>query len=249
MNSKCTDETIFGGKGKRLHEAFLSLPPDFDAIRKNLADWELPSEVLSRIVCEIVDEKCRWECMKMWDTDDGCLEYKLQDSCDAIANELVTFYLPEIITILLDYGMNPNDIDLGSGYPRNIMELLQHVQYKDYAARCVKLLLEHGGDPNLDVDEGPICAICEGDVIFNVIEGQHLLEFEIPYWFVLMGFGGLAVDNQIPVDMIGDYKLEIFKDYDKYDYRIEFREKGDEKADYWTLYIYEKDTGIDVATL
>ena len=242
------DNTSYDFKANRLRDAFLSLPPEFDAIRKNLTDWKLPSEALSYIACEIVDEKCRWECMKMWDTDNGWLDHKLQESCVAVDEELVTSYLPEIITMLLDFGMDPNEIDSGNSYPRNIMHLLQHVQYKDYAAQCVKLLLEHGGDPNLDLDEGPLCAICEGDVIFDVMEGQHLLEAEIPYWYVLMGYGGLANDNRTPVDMIGDNKLEIFKDYEKYDYRIEYQEKSNRKYT-WTLYIFEKETGIDVATL
>ena len=60
---------------------------------------------------------------------------------------------------------------------------------------------------------------------------------------VLVGFGGLIVDGKSPVKMCDGYQVEIFRDFEKFDYRITYNTKE------FDMEIFEKETGTIVATV
>lgn len=235
----------------------LKLPPKFHTIQEKLAKWKLPSEVLSRVACTLVSDYCfveyewaitHWEELR---NEDYLLEKEeLSKKGISMEERLVSFYLPEILRLFLDFGMNPNE-SVGEEREReNIMKSLEYVDYKDYSARCLKLLLERGGDPNLVFDGLSIIDDVDSDVFIHShnyimhedIEDYEILQRIVPYWLVLIGYGTrYNMSGSLPVTMLNGCQPEIFRKYYDYDWRID-RTNSD-----WKISIVEKATGNIVA--
>ena len=62
------------------------------------------------------------------------------------------------------------------------------------------------------------------------------------YRLVMVGFGGTINNGQNPVEMCNGLKPDIFKEFEKYDYRIKRSEEDFE------MEIFDKETKITVAT-
>jgi hypothetical protein len=228
--------------------ALLNLPPDFKAIREKLARWGLPSEVLSSVACYIADNFCSNEYQDALESDGVLHGRKVRDESGNIIKEnLVSFYLPEMLAALLDSGMNPNDFI--ESRKVNIMWLMKYVDYKDYAARCLKLLLERGGNPNILVCGESLFELTHSYILLDVMESElnQFLSKEVPYWLVLLGFGGCWSDGRLPVTMQDGYQPEIFRNYDAFDWKIESQGSPNEDGTFWTMHIFNKSTGTVVA--
>ena len=63
------------------------------------------------------------------------------------------------------------------------------------------------------------------------------------FWLVLIGFGGVIKGDKLPVNMRENYAPHIFKDFEKFDYRITYTEQD------YELQIIDKETNIVVATV
>ena len=250
------DEKYSDERMNELQEAILVLPPDFDAIREKLSAWNLSSLALSTVAFDFVEDEC---INNVWEKTD-------RHSPDEKPS---VFYLPEILSLFLEFGMNPNDLVGPEHDPSNIMFLFIYMDYDNYAAKCMTILFDHGGDPNLVVDIDSVFSDAAFDVWFHANEGYHrsALRHEVPLWLVLIGYGGRFRDGSLSVAMQNDYSPEIFKDYDKFDWYIEWageavpshipddseydrctgleQQKGE---DPWKMYIFDKETGRVVAT-
>lgn len=234
---------------KKLIFILTALPPDFTLAKRLLNEWALPSEVLSRVACDIVENQCFCEYQDALGNDylPQTVE-KLDGKGVIIDKKLVSYYLPEILALLLDFGLNPNDV-LGEKHNQsNLIEALKYVDYKDCAAHCVKLLMEHGGDPNLIVDGESIFESVDFDVVIDISE-RYNRPHVIPYWLVLIGFGGHLNADKKPLTMSKGYGSEIFKNYNLFEWRIEWVNPTLEHRDRWIMHIYEASSGIEVAML
>ena len=63
------------------------------------------------------------------------------------------------------------------------------------------------------------------------------------FWLVLMGFGGRIKGDRCPVRMCNGHTQTIFRDFEKFDYRIDFTKKD------WVMQILHKETGEVIAVL
>lgn len=155
---------------------------------------------------------------------------------------------------MLDRGMNPNQLvteDLPNEDPEENFYHIPLISVTRYgedsaAAESLKLLLEHGGDPNTVYSfEG------SGEFDENVFEFYvddefvHGPDLECASFYGLLlcaAYGGRNPNGYNPFEMLIESPISIFKDYDRYWYEYEQHENYSS-----TLYIVEKETGKRVA--
>jgi hypothetical protein len=201
-------------------------PVDFFRLNRLLYEWNPPSLALSELANVLVDS-----CF--------CEFADASDRGDVVEERLTSFYLPEILQLLLSYGMNPNE---SFGFD-NVMSKLQWIDYKDCAIRSLKLLLKNGGNPNLSVDGESIFDHINTKVSHDRYEDKALVKL----WLLLMSYGGCWKNAEIPLTMSEGYSIEIFKNYDEYTYTIELLEQIPNCYGCWIMHIFEKCSGIEVA--
>lgn len=162
--------------------------------------------------------------------------------------ELVTYNWEMLFNTLLDNGLDANLVICDDG--RNYENILQSIQYfddGDLNARIARNILLRHGTPNLVVDGGPlfreIDANLMNDIGWGLYPEKWMLDNAFRFWLVLVGCGGVIIDGKSPVKMCEGYNSEIFRDFEKFDYRI-FHKKDD-----FDMEIFEKDSGIIVATV
>jgi hypothetical protein len=242
--------TDYDAQIKELTAVLTATPPDLALARRLLDEWKLPSPALSAVACEIVNRHCFYEYsdaiqMREW-VDTEC--YALDANGEIVEERLVSYYLPDILELLLDFGMNPNDIIVGELTETNLIDIMQYVAYKDRAAYCVRLLMEHGGDPNLAVDGETVLEDVDFNVIFDIDNGESRPPCQpIQVWITLIGFGGRLKDGRLPVTMTDGYSPEIFREYEKFRWEIEWVTPTKKRTDHWIIHIYEIATDIEVA--
>ena len=159
--------------------------------------------------------------------------------------------LPKVTKAMLDNGMNPNQL-VTDEFPDDDPEkncyhtpLIAATRFEDdsVAAESLKLLLEHGGDPNTVYEFGDF----EENVFEFYIEDEFVhgpdLDCRTFYGLLLCwAYGGKYRNGYIPLTMLIDAPSSIFKEYDRYWYEYE---KDEEYSS--TLYVIEKATGRKVA--
>lgn len=202
------------------------LPPDFSWVKRMLEEFRLPPVALARIAFDIADS-----CF--------CEYGDALEKGEVVAEKLLSFYLPEILELLLSYGMNPNEIIDKD----NIMDALQWVDYEDCAPKCLKLLLERGGNPNMEIDCESLFEYISFRVGYDGYENKSLVKF----WLVLMAYGGCWKDGTIPLEMTEGYEVKIFRDYYNYNYVIEPLEQISGYYGCWVMHIADNKSGIEVA--
>jgi hypothetical protein len=63
-----------------------------------------------------------------------------------------------------------------------------------------------------------------------------------------MAYGGYGKDGVIPLKMEDGYSIEIFRDYNNYSYSVEYTGQISGHNGCWTMHIFDKMTGIEVAS-
>lgn len=161
-------------------------------------------------------------------------------------DELVSSNFIELFDLFICHGLLPNYIysdERAAGY--NIMEQIQFIDNGNIAPIVLRKLLEAGGNPNLVVENDTVFRNADFDVVFDAVntDNTHMYDIEVKVWLVLMGYGGILADGRCPVEMKEGYSVEIFREFEKFHYKIEFENKD------WTMYIFDKSTKEVVATL
>jgi len=124
----------------------------------------------------------------------------------------------------------------------------------------MRLLLEHGADPNLHFESDTLFETLDSNIVIDVTYGfvgdidddnDHVYTWSIydvkfHLWLVLMGYGAKLNTGNPPVTMKNDHSLAIFRQHERFDFRIEYTK---EARDGWIMHIFERNTGEEVATL
>ena len=206
---------------------------DFHAVGEFIKVHELCGYEVSRVAIKLADRYC---------LEYGQCRYELgrepEDTC------FVSDNFVQLFELFLKYGMNPNFIVL-DGSPVNVMSELYFNDNGTVGADTVRLLFEHGGNPNLRVDGESITSMVDFDFIWAVAnqDEKRIINSKFHFWLVCMGYGGTKMDGQIPVVMKGDLKPEIFRQHELFDYRVKRKEKD------WKLQVVYKESGEEVAYL
>ena len=165
---------------------------------------------------------------------------------------------PENLTVvtkeMLNRGMDPNQLVTeeppGEDPEENSYHtpLISVTQYGEdsASAESLKMLLEHGGNPNTVYSFEGSGAFDENVFGFYVdnefINGPDL-DYGSFYGLLLCAaYGGRNPDGYTPFEMLVELPISIFKDYNRYWYKYEQHENYSS-----TLYIIEKETGKRMA--
>lgn len=216
-----------------------NVPPNFDKIKKLLDENDYSGEDVTYVATAFADN-CEFE---------GA-EYENSNN-----KEIHSKYLYDIVKLLLEYGLNPNTV---FEKDKNIMESLMFNDYEYVAADTLGLLLEYGGDVNLEIDEERLFDRIDFDVIFDAIEQSDRKRYDalVHCWLVMLGYGAKNADGTIPVDLFKEYNNTMFtndvfdisnlKNHRNYTFGLTFVPNRGEK---WSLHIFDKKTMWEVARL
>ena len=139
--------------------------------------------------------------------------------------EIHSTYIIPLCELLLKHGLDPNYV-FGEKYDEsNIMYKIDWIDKPYVAADTLKLLLENGGNPLVEVDDESIWQLSDFDIWFDVLHGyaqqeDYMLKFDsmFHFWLVLRGF----LSNE----------EEKFKDHSLYTYNLVQIDK-----DHWDVQI------------
>lgn len=209
--------------------------PDLKKVDAHIRDNQMSAEEVTYAAIrvsekgeyEIVDHIYRFDC---WPEQE-----------DLLTNEWVGLF-----DVFIDHGLDANMVFPAGGPDNdNIMWSLHTIQNGDIGPTILRNLLQKNGDPNTVVLGTNFFQDMDWDLLWDVREGTEkwLFDIHFHFWLVLMGFGGYINDHQCPVKLKDGYSVEMFREFERFDYRIT-HEGGD-----WTMHIFIKDTGEEVATL
>ena len=174
-------------------------------------------------------------------------EFRYHNKRDPEPQELETYHWEQLFDILIENGLDADRVfcDDGINY-ENILQSVQYFDDGDLGARVLRNILTKGGNPNILIDNYPFFAEVDSDFIMDIQMGLYPEKWQVDnvfrFWLVLIGFGGNLNNDSCTVEMINGHSPEIFKDFEKFDYRIVW-ENND-----FDMRIFDKETGVLVAT-
>ena len=208
----------------QIKELFKKTPSDLEGIRKLLSSQKLTEDELAELAISFTED-CSFE------YSDALIS---EDKSVSIAN-MHSNYIIKAIDLLLNFGLDPNTIIKGD----NVMWCAMWIDAPNVAASLLKLLLEHGGDPNHYLPG-------EGESIFSYIdckvsidEYTHDFFHTVQCWLLLMGYGACWRNRELPLTLRGENSVEIFKNFDRYDYEIELLPQKSGKHGCWIMRIFD----------
>ena len=224
---------------QKLYEALSCIPPDFDKAQELLAAYQ-PTE-----------EELMWVAVELTDNTMGEYRDVMDEGCTSVTLDgMHRNYLYDTILFLLEHGLKPNTvINKGSmSDADNAMFCLKFTDGPDVAARVMRLYMEHGGDPNLYIRENygeTLLSNIEFDIYeygdYEKPDDENLVQCVM----VLQAYGGgwIGKDKKFHTSftMREGYSSEIFKEFEKFDYRTGREEHPG------NIHVFEKATGVTVA--
>ena len=246
-----------------LYDLCLQRPFDPEAIAACIRDNGLDSEAVTHTA------------LLLCDRFDGCYDDFCRQHHRAPApEELPTYRWEELFDLLADHGLDvmltvpPEDahestrlFDLaddqeGDGFLATLLEMgtentllmaLSFLDDGDLGARIARNLLRRGGSPNVPFEDSTLFRVQNLNfglsVLCSMFEDKRTLDREFAFWLMLVGFGGVDEQGVCPLTMYHGRTPELFREFEKYSYCYTHRVHD------FTLYIYEKDTGLVVATM
>jgi len=173
--------------------------------------------------------------------------------CGLVGRSLLTDQenMPSATKAFLYCGMNPNQLVLNNKQEEEQenkwynIPLIEATRIEDDSAgaESLKLLLDHGGDPNTVHEFGDFTEnVFEFYVEDEFANGPDLDCGSFYGLLLCAAYGGKYRNGYIPFTMLIEEPISIFKDYDRYWYEYEQSENYSS-----TLYVIEKETGKRVA--
>lgn len=175
-------------------------------------------------------------------------EYIYANNKEPQPHELPTYNWELLFDVLIENGLDASLVicDDGVNY-ENILQSLQYLDNGDLNAKILRNVLSKGGSANILINGIPFFEEVDSNFVMDIQMGLYPYKWQVDnafrFWLVLIGFGGTIKGGKLPVNMLGDNKAPIFKDYEKFDYVVIVKENDFE------LQIIEKATSAIVATV
>lgn len=214
---------------EELYQACCELPCDLGKVRHLLETNSYTPTQLMQTSIQFSDDEC-------WAKEENLSTGNERESQKG---ELHVQHLYDLLKLFLEFGLDPNEI----ADDENIMSSLCYL-YSPEAPKCMYLLLEHGGNPNLMLEDFSICGWQSVRVDFGIGEyGPDAYNEQIYTWFVMLGYGGRATNGETLVEMKHGHEVEELRMYEQISYTIEHLPDGK-----WVMHIIRKDTGEEIAS-
>ncbi len=229
-------------KSKCLFELLSSIPPQFEAAKDYLDAHQLSADEVTR-VGNLYADKC------FWDYDDYLYE-NLPDNCalrdlpfpTGVTQGIPSAYIYDVVDLLLQYGLDPNAVYEVDGCTYNIMQLILYIDNEYVAADTMRLLLDHGGNPNLQTDIETVFERIDFDIWFGAVEQEARWRYDswIHIWMVLLAYGG-EVPGKKPI-------VETYREYENYrtDNKFDLKKLRNHRNYYYGILHSEKDITISI---
>lgn len=164
--------------------------------------------------------------------------------------ELVTSNWLELYEVLLRYGLDTAaSFTENDRYYRNLLAQVSRLDNHAMTYKLLRLLFDHGADPNIIVKDEHLFEEIEDNVILNAelfeIEGEDRIPYEHDFrlWLLFMAHVGETAHRHIKLTWRDGYYVDMFRDCEAFTYRKENTEDG------WDLHILIRKTGEEVAVL
>lgn len=226
--------------GEAVLQLLMAIPPNITGAEQMLSEGQLSAQEITKIGLRYTDE-C------FCDAGDYFYEADLPRP-EGITPGLHSTYIYEVVKLLLRYGLDPNGVYDSD----NIMESLKYVDNEYLAADTLDLLLQAGGDLNLETDVGfPFLKTLTFDVFFDVIEQHDRQRFSsmVHFWMVAIGNDAKYFNDRDIIHLFREYNSDAVFDPRKlrnhrdYFFGITHGDKG------FTISIYDRKTLWEVARI
>ena len=179
-----TDEQI-------LLDQLLEIPPNFSAAGNTIREKGLQSESVTKVAIRYADE-CNFDAHDFFAQKDPRSNVRKLDVLQECIPGLHSTYICEVMSFLLEFGLDPNGIFKSESGKSNVMWALFCVDNEYLGVDALALLLEHGGDPNLKIDGDSIFIDTAFDICFGAVELETRWVYDIwvHRWMVLVAYGG-----------------------------------------------------------
>lgn len=156
-------------------------------------------------------------------------------------------HLVEAFQILLAYGFDPNKImTYDDGGQTNIMEQLMFVYNGYQAADAADLILTHGGNPSLIIEDTSLIRNLNYELLFSMVGNEEFRYFSdaiAHYWMVYIGNGAKLEDGRESVDPVGNFDISNFRNHRQYYYGMIHSDRSNDGME---ICFFDKDTNWEV---
>ncbi len=212
-------------KCEKLLALLTELPPDLKNIENFIKLNEFANQELATVVCKF-GEHCFLDYR----------DYREYHGKEATFGELNSDYLYEICKLFIKNGMDVNTVVTDEYSSRtNLLEKVRWVYNPRTSAKTFKLLLEKGGDINVNLDVDKFFCETDFDFIFDLNENMtEFTDILFEIWIMMVGYGGKLSNGKTPVILNDGYSIEDLKNYENFAYEKYHTE------DDWHLNIIDK---------
>lgn len=224
-------------KEQGLLNLLLNIPPNFEMAEKYIHSEEFNGDEITRVAIQYADT-CF--CEAGWFADRNNIVHTSE-----IIPGLNSSYILEVTSFLLKYGLNPNKIYEDC----NIMQNLRYIDNGYLAADTFNLLLKHGGNYNLIIDDEELFKAIDWDVFFDATEQYYRHRFAslVHIWMVMIGHGACCDGDKVKTfkeyDSSEYFDLQKLKNHQNYYFGITHLEND------FAISIYDKNTLWEVARI
>ncbi len=227
----------------------LQIPPDYKSAEEYIKTGLLSTQEISELAWKYIQE-----CLFEEDDDHELLAYPVDEGTVYWKEPQINLnwhsaYLPDVMNLLLKYGLDPNYSLAGKN---TLAAEITYIINEYVAADTLKLLFENGGNPMLCFDGETLYDEIAFDVWFAAMEMDDRRRYDsiVHCWFVLLAFGGHPYTGVGPVDIYPnsssagfvDFDLQLLKNHRDYFFGITH-------DDGRTIHIFDKHTFWEVARL
>ena len=183
----------------------MQLPPDYEAAERVLREKDLASESVTKVAIQYVDESFLDVGDYLWG-ENGIDRLSHFQIPTGVIPGLHSSYVYDVVSMLLSYGVDPNIIIEADGQQYNLMHALFFVDNEYVAADTMALLLDHGGDPDLEADKEALFRMVDLDVVFGAVEQEIRWRYDswVHLWMVLLACSKTT----------GLSEIQLFREYD-----------------------------------
>ena len=192
---------------------------DLGAVESYIQQRALDGVEITRVALELLDQY-------QFEIED----YVWENEKEPCPEELVSTNWVALFDLLLRLGLQPNLVLQDDEHRAcwNVMENFLFVANGDIAPRIMRMMMEHGGDPNLEISDESLFEKLDSDIWFDMVEMQEMMwkfDIEFKIWLVLISYGGSLKGGICPLDMKAGYRVEDLRAFEKFDYVLDFSGK------------------------
>ena len=213
---------------------FAQIPPDKKHLKELFEHYSFDPEQLAALAYEVA-QNCFCEYHDA--VDESVTEVSL--------GHMHSDHLLNNLQFLLDNGLDPN-VYVGE-FDDNAMWTLEYADAPNVGASAMRLLLEHGFDPNYILPSERESIFESAHFAVSYDSYTHEYFHRVQCWWVLMAYGGRCRDGTLPLTMLNGTSVEILRYFENYDYTIESLPQEPGYYGCWIMHIFNTTSNEEVA--